>query len=159
MKFELTEISRMSGCSCKIYSVIEEGEEFSLFEQFMMENYDTHNAEVKDINRRLQFMGRSGGAREQFFKEKEGLPGDGVSALYDDPDKKLRLYCIRYGNIAVILGGGGAKNTRTWQDDPKLKSEAEKIIKISKIITEAIKNRDTKLTEDGFSEINFESYE
>ncbi len=159
MRFELAEIPHLSGSSCKIYSVIAEGEELSLFERFLIENFDTHKEEVKSINRRLQVMGRSTGAREHFFKDKEGLPGDGVCALYDDPDKKLRLYCVRYGNIAVILGGGGEKNTRTWQDDPKLKREAERMIEISKIITEAIKNRETQITEDGFTELNFESYE
>lgn len=159
MKFELKEISHLSGSCCRIYSVVEDGDEFSLFERFMLDNYDSHSQELKSINRRLQFMGRSGGARSHFFKDKEGVPGDGVSALYDDPDRKLRLYCIRYGDIAIILGGGGAKRTRAWQDDPKLKSQAEKMIKISKIVTEAIKERDTKLTESGFTELNFESYE
>ncbi len=159
MKFKLEEISSLSGRSCKIYSVMAEGEEYSLFEQFLMENHATHREEIRSINRRLQVMGRETGARETFFKDKEGLPGDGVCALYDDTDKKLRLYCVRYGNIAVILGGGGEKNTRTWQEDPKLKQEAERMIEISKIITEAIKNRETQITEDGFTELNFESYE
>jgi hypothetical protein len=27
--------------------------------------------------------------------------------LYDDEERKLRLYCIRYANVAIILGGGG----------------------------------------------------
>jgi len=56
---------------------------------------------------RLKIIGNETGARESFFKTKEGIPGDGVCTLYDTPDKKLRLYCIRYGKQLIIIGAGG----------------------------------------------------
>lgn len=33
---------------------------------------------------------------------------------------KLRLYCLRFSDQIVILGNGGVKNTRTYEEDPKL---------------------------------------
>jgi hypothetical protein len=39
----------------------------------------------------------------------EGKYGDGVSALFDKPKYKLRLYCIRYGTQIIIVGWGGEK--------------------------------------------------
>jgi hypothetical protein len=70
------------------------------------------------------------GARATFFKEFEGSPGDGVCALYDMPGKQLRLYCIKFGMTAIILGGGGpkGKEVRSWQDDPVLKKVATRIM-------------------------------
>jgi hypothetical protein len=45
--------------------------------------------------------------------------------LFDTPNSKLRLYCIRYGALIVILGGGGykPKGMKALQEDPKLTKE------------------------------------
>lgn len=64
----------------------------------------------------------------------------GLCALYDSPDKKLRLYCIRYGATCIVLGGGGEKKVRALQDDEKLKKENYLLRYISKRITEALKD-------------------
>jgi hypothetical protein len=63
--------------------------------------------------------------------------------LYDD-EKHLRLYCIRYGSIAIILGGGGEKpeGVRALQDDPKLKEENYRLRAIAKRINDRIKDKD-----------------
>lgn len=68
--------------------------------------------------------------------------------MFDEPDYKLRLYCIKYGKEIVILGGGGVKDVRAWQDDPKLNEEASLIIKIAKEINQAIKEKDIKYSND-----------
>jgi hypothetical protein len=82
------------------------------------------------------------------------------SALFDNPDKKLRLYTIRYGSTILILGGGGVKTkeTRRWQDSPKLKAEAEMMIQISKEIFQRIKDKEIQFTKDGmeiYGNLNF----
>ena len=33
---------------------------------------------------------------------------------------KLRLYCLRISEQIIILGNGGIKNTKSYQEDPKL---------------------------------------
>ena len=97
-------------------------------------------------------MATKTGAAENFFKLNEGKPGDGVCALFDSPDKKLRIYCIRFANVAIVVGGGGykPKNIRAYQESSSLKKEAETVVRISRIISEAIKNKDIHLDDNGF---------
>lgn len=52
------------------------------------------------------------GAREIYFKHEGDNAfvrkfGKYLWALHDEEEKKLRLYCIRFANVAIILGGGG----------------------------------------------------
>jgi putative component of toxin-antitoxin plasmid stabilization module len=133
------------------YSVIIENDDCTLFDHFVQENSTDHSTEVKFIVNRIYQIGHSTGARTNFFKQAEGKPGDGVCALYDDENSKLRQYCIRYGSLVIILGGGGPKptNIRSWQQDSKLKTEAERIICISKDIMKRIKDGDLYWSTDG----------
>lgn len=151
MKYEIVELEEFSGIRATVYSVLPEGDDLTLFDHFVNENKVTHRAEIKFIINRLEEIGRSIGAREKFFKTKEGAPGDGVCALYDDPDSKLRLYCIRYGNVAIILGGGGPKppGVIAWQDDEKLTQEAETMKQVSIDIIQRLKNGDLEWSSDG----------
>ena len=115
------------------------------------ENIILHKNETKDILSRLITIGHTTGAREQFFKLNEGKPGDGVAALYDKPNSKLRLYCIRYGSLIVIVGGGGykPKNIRALQDDPKLTEENAILVKVSKDIQDRTKEGEIKFINEG----------
>jgi hypothetical protein len=107
VNYEIVELENLSGSETTIYSVIMGDDSISLFDYFIKENIVAYKNEVSNILNRLETIGKTTGVREIFFKHKEGKPGDGVCALYDDPDSKLRLYCIRYGKAAIILGGGG----------------------------------------------------
>lgn len=151
MNYEIVELENFSGSQATIYSVIMDDDGITLFDHFVNENSTDYRKEIKFIATRLQEIGNTTGAREKFFKHNEGKPGDGVCALYDDPDSKLRLYCIRYGNIAVILGGGGSKpdGIKAWQDDEKLTLEAETIIQVSKDIMQRIHSGDLQWSKDG----------
>lgn len=151
MNFELVKIPALSGEHCQIFSVKIEGEEQTLFENFAEEYVEQFEEEVLDIYNRLKSIGKAFGARPHFFKDKEGAPGDGVSALFDTPNGLLRLYCIVYGRVAIILGGGGLKTVRAWQDDPKLYKEATMMKHVSSKVTQAIKDGDIKITDNGLS--------
>lgn len=152
MKYKLVRISKFSGKEASIYTILkanEQGEfQYSLFDAFINENKTLYLSEIKNIFSRLKTIGNETGARESFFKTKEGAPGDGVCALYDSPSKKLRLYCIRYGTELIILGGGGPKNVRTLQDDKKLEKENYFLRWISSKITECIQNGDLSFSTD-----------
>ena len=58
---------------------------------FIEENKNSFKSELIDIFIRLKVIGNKTGAREQFFKQYEGNLGDGVCALYDEPEKHLRI--------------------------------------------------------------------
>lgn len=131
VKYKLVKLPSLSGNEASIYTVYLEDENCTLFERFVAENRANHEQEVKNILGRLKSIGKSVGAKEYFFKQKEGKPGDLVCALYDNPEKFLRLFCIRYGSLCIILGGGGPKNVNAWQDDAILSEEANWMIDVS----------------------------
>lgn len=145
MKYEIVELEDFSGYGSKIYSIIPEGEPETLFDKFVEENVETYEKEVKEILVRIKQIGSVTGAREIFFKH-EGDSGfvreygKFVWALYDKKGSKLRLYCIRFSNIAVILGGGGYKDKsiKKWQDDSKLSKEARRIMAYARDILRQI---------------------
>tara|TARA_R110000868_G_scaffold123126_3_gene326275 strand:- start:1198 stop:1683 length:486 start_codon:yes stop_codon:yes gene_type:complete len=160
MKCTLVRLEQLSGNEATVYSVLLDDEQKNLYQVFLEENLISFRSEVIDINGRLKTIGQLG-AREGFFKLKEGVPGDGVCALYDEDESNLRLYCIRYGNDIVILGGGGEKpkEISALQESPKLTTENDTMRKLSKAIQEKIKEREIKFSADRLSfegELEFE---
>lgn len=152
MKCKLVKLNKFSGQEASIYTVLlaDENGSFteSLFDIFIKENKTLFLSEIKNIFTRLKTIGNDTGARETFFKLKEGVPGDGVCALCDSPSKKLRLYCIRYGKELIIVGGGGPKSVRTLQEDDKLKEENYFLRWLSSKITECKINGDLSFSYD-----------
>lgn len=166
MRYKLVKLEELSGSKTSIYSVYLNESGKTLFEMFLEENKKAFKSELNDIISRLKVIGDKTGAYEHFFKLYEGSPGDGVCALYDKPDKHLRLYCIRYVSCLVILGGGGPKpkNLKSLQEDEKLKKENELLKQISLEITGRIKTKEIEWSEDymdllGKLEFNTDYYE
>lgn len=149
MNIEIVRLNQYPGNKSIIYSIIIDDHDETLFEQFVEENIETNLEELQSIDNRLRVMNEVTGAREQYFKINEGKLGDGVAAIYDLPSKKLRLYCLRFGTTTIILGGGGLKRTRTYQEDKKLHTNVKILSDLSKRITTALKEKDIKLEEDG----------
>ncbi|MEQ8712056.1 MAG: hypothetical protein RIC80_03515 [Cyclobacteriaceae bacterium] len=155
-------MTQFSGKKANIYAVIKEEDTTTLFDHFIIDNKVLFLSELKDIISRLQTIGKRTGAQEYFFKLKEGKPGDGVCALYDNPNSNLRLYCIRYGNDLIVVGGGGhkPKSIRALQEDAKLKAENELLKWLSQEITKRTTDGTIIFSEDGFEgELIIEDYE
>lgn len=152
MKYHIIKDNTLSGPIATIYNVQAEGETFTLLQQFIQENKEAFYNEIENINNRLLTIGHYEGARRRYFKDKEGIPGDGVCAIYDMPNKSLRLYCIKYGNQIIIVGGGGPKpkNIKALQEDEKLKTTNYFLRWISQQITERIKNGEIIFTNDHY---------
>lgn len=150
MNYEIVELQPYSGSEAKVYSLIPMGEVEPLFEKFVVEYKVEFKNEVKDIIKTIYQIGHTTGARSSFFKQHEGKYGDFVCALFDSPEKKLRLYCIRFGMVAVILGGGGEKkeDIRAWQDDEKLSKEANIMIEYAKDILQRMDDGDLYWSKD-----------
>lgn len=102
-----------------MFSICFDGSEVSEFEKFLNEFKDnaTYN---KDFNIILLALSKiiDKGAIERFFRN-EGKMNDNVKALAID-SRKLRLYCLRISDQILILGNGGVKTTRTYQENEKL---------------------------------------
>lgn len=144
MKLKLVKLDKLSGQKTQIYSIVVDNDDKNLFEHFLEENDEAYHGELLEILTRIKSISHKEGAREHLFKKAEGKLGDGVEALYDESNRKLRLYCIRYGSVLLVLGGGGAKNVRTLQDDPKLKKENYLLREISKRLSQAMQDGDLK---------------
>lgn len=155
MEYELIKLDRLSGSETSIYTILLNDENKTLFDIFLNENKYSSIDELKNITQRLRVIGNETGAREQYFKLKEGKPGDGVCALYDNPDKNLRLYCIRYGTLIVILGGGGSKpkNIKALQESKKLTDENYFLRQVSEHIRQKMKDKEIRFSDD---ELDFE---
>lgn len=150
MNYKIVKLNNLSGECASVYSVFDNEAEKTLFDSFIEENKSLFLSELKDISSRLRVIGHKTGARETFFKLNEGVSGDGVCALFDIPDSNLRLYCIRYGTLLVILGSGGykPKTIRALQDDPKLKEENYFLRELSSLITKRIEEGEIWYTND-----------
>ena len=150
MKYKLVKLQKLSGNKASIYSVVQNGETESFLEKFLKENQISFIDKTKNILMRLRSIGHTTGARESFFKVFEGKVGDGVCALYDEPESNLRLYCIRYGTQLVVVGNGGPKPKRisAFQEDDKLTDENYFLRWLSGEITNRIKDKEILYTND-----------
>jgi len=152
VRSKLRWIEPYSGKMASLYSVMVETPSgvTTKFDQFLEKYRDKYPAQLMDIVRRLISLGNKTGCTENFFKLDEGLdPDDLVCALYDVPEFAMRLYCIRLSDQIVILGDGGPKTTRTWQEDRNLEREVHSMMDVSKIIRTKLKNGDLNMSADG----------
>ena len=103
-----------------LFSICFEENSQTEFEKFMSEFKDnaTYN---KDFNIILLALSKiiDKGALERFFRIEVSM-NDNVAALAID-SRKLRLYCLRISDQILILGNGGVKTTRTYQEDKVLR--------------------------------------
>ena len=151
MKYRIVKLTNFSGKEASVYTIKDLSTNETLFDQFIKNNLSSSSREIKNILIRLQTIGNETGAREHFFKIKEGTLGDGVCALYDKPKSKLRLYCIRYGMNLIILGNGApkSKQIRTFQDDDKLTEANYFLRRLSKEIKDRTTAGEICFTNDG----------
>ncbi len=167
MNYEIVELEDFSGNAAKIYSIIPEGEEETLFDKFVDENSTSNRKELKEIVSRIKQIGQTTGARENFFKHEGDNEfvrkyGKYVWALYDEEESNLRLYCIRFSGIAIILGGGGFKDKSVikWQDGPKLSEEVKKVMKYAENILKQLDDGDLHWSKNGIElEGNLKNYD
>ena len=119
-----------------MFSICFDGNEEREFEKFLNEFKDnaTYN---KDFNVILLALSKiiDKGALERFFRN-EGRMRDHVKALAID-SRKLRLYCLRISDQVLILGNGGVKNTRTYQEDEKLSGYVMDLQTFDKVLVNA----------------------
>lgn len=122
-----------------MFSICFDGNSESEFEKFLMEFKDnaTYN---KDFNAILLALSKiiDKGALERFFRI-EGRMNDHVSALSID-SRKLRLYCLRISDQILILGNGGVKLSRTYQENEKLSGYVMDLQTFDKVLLKAQEN-------------------
>jgi hypothetical protein len=150
VKSKLVYLTNLSGSKASIYSILTEARTGTFLDHFIEEHRKDFMQDLISIMGRLRSMGNTVGAIDSFFKLDEGLEwNDLVCAVYDIPDKHLRLYCIRLNEQIIIAGNGGPKNVRAWQDDPRLKREVHEMMHYSKIIRVKLNDGTLKIAANG----------
>ena len=141
-----------------LYSISFEMDGTTEFEKFVaeFEMNATYNRDYQRIIAALQAILRVG-ALERFFRP-EGSMNDSVQALPIESGK-LRLYCLRLSDQIVILGNGGIKTTRTYQDDPELYGYVLDLQRFEKILNENLEKGYVTIQEkhlSGLEDMTFE---
>ena len=114
---ELLLVNNADGCT--IYTIQFLSENESEYERFYTRFKD--DAEYNpDLMRIVALINKIAdmGALERYFRP-EGKLKDGVCAL-PVLQSKLRLYCLRLSDKILVLGNGGVKKTRTYNEDDTL---------------------------------------
>lgn len=151
MNYEIIKLDEFSGTKATIYSALPYGEENTLYDNFVDEYHVEFREEIVSIADLLEDMGNKYGVRENLIKMNEYKPGDGIVAIYDNPDKNLRLYGIRYGSCILVIGSGGVKpkEIKAWQEDEKLSKEIGIVKEISEDILQRINDKEIEFSTDG----------
>ena len=135
------------GENCTLYTIQFVSEDKSEFEKFYAKFKD--DAEYNpDLMRVVSFIDKIAdyGALERLFRP-EGKRNDGICAL-PVVKSKLRLYCLRLSDKILILGNGGVKNTRTYNEDDLLKGYVITLQKFEKLLKEGEKEGSVIITKN-----------
>ena len=141
-----------------MFSICFDGSAESEFEKFLNEFKDnaTYN---RDFNVILLALSKiiDKGALERFFRN-EGRMNDNVKALAID-SRKLRLYCLRISDQILILGNGGVKATRTYQEDSKLSGYVMDLQSFDKVLLKAQKSGKVTIEKNMITDIQSATFE
>ena len=140
---ELLLVNNADGCT--IYTIQFLSENESEYERF----YTRFKGDAEynpDLMRIVALINKIAdmGALERYFRP-EGKLKDGVCAL-PIMQSKLRLYCLRLSDKILVLGNGGVKKTRTYNEDDTLKGYVVTLQNFEKLIKEGEKDGTITIT-------------
>ena len=145
-----------SGKSCTMYTIHFLSDDMSEFEKFISKFRE--NAELNpDFQAIMRFVEQilSNGALERYFR-REGKIADSIVAL-PVLKSKLRLYCLRLTDKILILGNGGIKTSRTYQEDDTLQGYVIDLQKFERMLKKEARNGNIEITEKEIkTDMNFE---
>ena len=92
------------------------------------------------------------------LKTIEQNDNDNVKALAID-SRRLRLYCLRISDEILIVGNGGVKNTRTYQEDSKLSGYVVDVQTFDKVLLKAQKSGKVTIEKNMITDIQSATFE
>jgi hypothetical protein len=141
-----------------LYSILFDNNQETEFRKFLMKFRD--NATLnKDYQAIINALDRiiANGAFERYFRV-EGKMNDRVSALAIE-SKQLRLYCLRISDQVLILGNGGVKTTRTYEESKELSGYVMDLQKFDELLKQAQKEGKIHIVQNiitGIEEASFQ---
>ena len=142
-----------------LFTICFEGDSYTEFEKFILKGKEnaTLQPDLQRILNALQRMMESVGFLDRYFRP-EGKVRDRVAAL-PIYTSKLRLYCLRLSDSVLIVGNGGTKNTKTYDENPELNGYVIDLQRIDDILRVAEKKGTIRIEEttiDGLEDNTFE---
>ena len=130
-----------------LYSICFDGNDLSEYEQFVKKflNDATLNQDFQKVFRAIHRI-MSNGALERYFRP-EGKFNDNLTALSID-SKVLRLYCLRISDQILIVGNGGAKTTRTYEEDEELSGYVMDLQKFDRLLAQELESGKIKIEQN-----------
>ena len=122
-----------------LFTIIFEGESQSEFVKFVNKFKDdaVRKNELRIILNQIDTM-LLRGIEERRFRP-EGKMSDGVGAL-PVYNSGLRLYCLRLSDSVLIVGNGGVKTTKTYEEDEDLNGYVISLQKLDGLLKTDIEN-------------------
>lgn len=134
------------GAKCTLYTIQFMSEDESEYQRFCNKFKDDAklNPDLLNILKIVDSITERG-ALERLFRP-EGKMNDSVVAL---PllTSKLRLYCLRISDGILVLGNGGIKNSRTYQEDDSLRGYVMDLQKLDALLKEGQRKGEITVTE------------
>lgn len=141
-----------------LYSILFEGNKETEFRNFLNKFRD--NATLnKDYKAIISAIDRiiANGALERYFRT-EGKMNDRLAALAIE-SRRLRLYCLRISDSILIMGNGGEKNTRTYEESKELYGYVMDLQKFDELLRQAQEDGTVSIEQTvitGIEEASFE---
>lgn len=134
------------GNKCTLYSIQFASENSPEYERFYTKFIEDAKLN-RDFLRIVQIVDKiaAEGALERLFRP-EGKMKDSVVAL-PVLSSKLRLYCLRLSDGILILGNGGVKNSRTYEEDDSLRGYVLTLQKFEELLKEGQRDGSVVITE------------
>lgn len=117
-----------------LFAICFEGESFTEFQKFIVKGHEnaTLQPDLQKILNALQHMMNAMGFLDRYFRP-EGKMRDRVAAL-PIQSSKLRLYCLRLSDSVLIVGNGGPKTTKTYEEDSELNGYVIQLQKLDDLL-------------------------
>ena len=132
--------------TASLYTIIFDNDDMSEFSKFLTRFKDNGRLQ-RDYQIILYALKKilENGVLERYFR-REGKYADRVCALPIDSGK-LRLYCLRLSDKILILGNGGIKASRTYNEDSELNGYVMDLQRFDVLLKEAEKDGSIKIEE------------
>jgi len=123
-----------------LFTICFEGDDATEFQKFIEKFKEdaTRKEELSVILTAINRMLNASGFLERYFRP-EGKMSDHVVALPVERTK-MRLYCLRMSDSVLIVGNGGIKSTKTYEEDESLNGYVITLQKLDKLLNHAIKS-------------------
>lgn len=133
-----------SGNKCTAYTIQFLSDDQSEFDKFVSKF--RQDAELNpDFQAIMRFVEQILSNVERYFR-REGKVSDSVMAL-PVLKSRLRLYCLRLSDKILILGNGGVKRSRTYQEDDTLQGYVIDLQKFERLLRQEARSGNVEITE------------